>query len=316
MKLKSQLIALALLVSMAACKKDDKADPAPAGDTYSSLEDFFTQHEPKDQTYTLNASLGGTFTTPQGTIVTVPVNAFVTQANAPVTGNVTIKFRDLYKKSDMFFARKPTVMSYGQLLKSGGEFYISVMAGNESVKMASGKSVDVEAPGSLTGGVDQSGNMGAFVSLDTAFAFAWDSSTTNNVFATATSYMYSIFALSPPPKTYTWINVDDPIWFSSFQTTSFQAIPNYDLALFPTNIYLIYDSVTTITPLRYYPSAYYHYYSPVGLGCTMVAVSVGTQDNSLYSAFIPFTVTPNLSVPFNLTKTTTEEFKAKLSTLN
>lgn len=70
-----------------------------SSDNYSSLKDFFAENEVSLQTFTVDGTNGGTFTTPQGTKVTIPANAFVTDGGISVTGNITIQFKDFYDKN-------------------------------------------------------------------------------------------------------------------------------------------------------------------------------------------------------------------------
>ena len=85
--------------------------------------DFFEKNGVQMQTHTIDATAGGTFTSPQGTVVTIPANAFVTGGGAPITGNVNIEFKDIYKKSDMLLSNMSTQTATGPL-KSAGEFFI------------------------------------------------------------------------------------------------------------------------------------------------------------------------------------------------
>ncbi len=59
----------------------------------------------------------------KGTLITIPANAFVTLGGFPVTGTVNIEYKELYKKSDMLFSDKPTVLFDGSPLKSGGDIF-------------------------------------------------------------------------------------------------------------------------------------------------------------------------------------------------
>src|ERR1017187_3980285 len=125
MKTSKSLILLIAITAIVSCKKDTKSStttptPTPAADNYSSVNAFFSKNGVAMQTYTINGTTGGSFTSPQGTTVTIPANAFLTQASVPVTGNVTIQFKDIYKKSDMLLSNMPTMMQSGAPLKSGG----------------------------------------------------------------------------------------------------------------------------------------------------------------------------------------------------
>ncbi|HWY97916.1 MAG TPA: hypothetical protein VNY36_02415, partial [Bacteroidia bacterium] len=107
----SFLLAIGLFT---ACKKNEPILPATTNtstntDHYSSLQDFFAKNGVPLQTYTVNGNSGGNFTTPQGTKVIVPANCFIDKLGNPVTGNVTIQFKDIYAKSDMLLSNMTTM---------------------------------------------------------------------------------------------------------------------------------------------------------------------------------------------------------------
>ncbi len=130
---------------MAGCKKNEAPQPqtqtvvnksVPNNDNYSSLADFFAKNGPQMQTYTINGATGGSFTTPQGTVVTIPANAFYNNLWQIVTGPVTITFKDIYKKSDMLLSNITTVTTNETPLVSGGEFYIQATAAGSPLQLA------------------------------------------------------------------------------------------------------------------------------------------------------------------------------------
>src|SRR5207247_9956241 len=92
---------------------DDKKDPVRPvnniSENYGSTEDFFGKNNPVVQTFTVDAAAGGSFTTAQVTMVTIKPNSLYDDHYNLVTGNVTVQFKDLYKKSDMFLSRTPTM---------------------------------------------------------------------------------------------------------------------------------------------------------------------------------------------------------------
>ncbi len=62
-------------------------------------------------------------------------------------------------------------------------------------------------------------------------------------------------------------------------------------------------------------NGYYTYnYAPVGLRCTMVAISI--KDKKLYAAFVDVERLYNPIQTFKLTKMSTAEFKARLKLLD
>jgi hypothetical protein len=61
-------------------------------------------------------------------------------------------------------------------------------------------------------------------------------------------------------------------------------------------------------------SGFPYNYAPQGLPCTLVAL--GVKNGTLYSSFVPITITANETVSFTLSKTNTNEFKNQLKALD
>src|ERR1700753_1562403 len=95
-KISLSFVSLAFILLLNSCKKELSQESS-----YSSVKDFLSQTALPIKTYSINASTGGSFTTSQGTVVTIPANNFIYQSGKPVTGTVSVEFNDIYKKSDM-----------------------------------------------------------------------------------------------------------------------------------------------------------------------------------------------------------------------
>ena len=180
------------IVAFASCRKDTMivVPENPSIDNYSSLQDFYKTNGVVMQNYTIDANNGGSFTTPQGTVVVIPSNAFVTQSNQPVTGNVTVQFKDIYKKSDMLLSNMPTMLSYGEPLKSAGEFYIKVLSSNLVVQMAPGKKIEVDQPVINTGILDSA--MIPLGILQDSIGFGWMGTPYDSLSFNPENYVFSL----------------------------------------------------------------------------------------------------------------------------
>jgi hypothetical protein len=315
MKTYLKLAFLAAGISVLSCKYEE---PAKTGkESYSSVNEFFVQNAVPMQIYTINGSTGGSFTSPQGTLVSIPSEAFVNSSNVAVTANVTIQFKDLFKKSDILLSDMHTMDRWDRPLKSGGEFFIKAMSGNDPVYIKYGKGISVKIAASLTGGVDTANDQAAYILLPQ------DSGTTNNRWwpaydndleTQAEYYMYNFYQFSYPPETGTWLNCDNSTYFGKYSQTILTLRSKDASNLYNTQVFLVFTGVNTVIPLYYADTTCSYNYAPVGLQCTVVAF--GVFNKTLYSSFVPVTITPNLTMDFKLSQTTTAEFKAKLELLN
>lgn len=303
------------IIVVVSCKKHESSStnstPPPPTDNYASISAFFSQNAPAMQTYTVNATTGGNFTSPQGTAVTIPANAFVTQAGAPVTGVVTIQFKDIYKKSDMLLANMATMMSYSYPLKSGGEFYIKAISNNAAVTLASGQKISVSQPASLTGGLDPL--MQPFVAKDTV-THPWVYSAWDSVSIFTQNYIFKLYQMNTPVDSGSWSNSDNSNYFSAYTQTTLKLVANDSAYVYDTFVFLLFKNLSSMVHVYNNYETFSYNYAPQGLQCTMVAV--GIKGGKLYSSFIPITISANQTVNFSLSLTTTSTFTTQLQALN
>ena len=317
MKTTKKLICIGSILLIAACKKHEETPIVPSGsshsENYSSIQDFFSRNNVPMQTYTLNGTVGGSFTTLQGTIVTVPANAFVTQSNIPVTGTVTIQFKDVYKKSDMLLSRMTTTTIWGTPLKSGGEFFIKALANNSPVLMAPGKKIAVAQPVALTGGLDTA-QLPFVAQPDSSANLSWGTTSTDSVNCISGYYIFSLYAFNMPADSGSWCNSDNPTFFSNYPQTILTLHPTDNSGNYNTDVFLVFNTISSMVHVYTNGSDFPYYYAPQGLQCTLVAV--GVNNGVLYSSFVPFTIGSNQTVNFTLSATTTSAFLSQMGALN
>lgn len=297
----------------------DKNDLPITPDNYSSTYDVFIKNAPKKLIYTISGTTGGNFTTPQGTVVTIPPNCFISPTGTPITSNINIEFIDIYKKRDMLFADKQTTLISGELLKSGGEFFIRALYNDSSLSIAVGKNIKVEQPAALTGGIDPANPMQPFFQFPPnpymPVINAWTPLTGNDTVNTlANYYIFSLYNFASPADSGTWCNSDNSSYFTGISQTTFTAIPNDSISVYGTQAFLLFKNISSMVHIYDWQSKFEYSFAPIGLECSFVAV--GVKDGELYSSFIPTTLTNNHSLNFSLLKTTTQEFKARLDSLH
>jgi len=310
---------------MSACKKESDNDSSPAvKETYASIDDFIKRNMSPLQTYLINEDLGGSFITPQGTAVTIPPNAFTKSSGAAVSGEVTIQFKDILKKSDMVLNNKPTIMTNGQLLVSGGEFYIRAIQEGNTLIIAPGSNVDVALPIPASATPDTS--MFPLAVIDTTSAgntgnttqsLYWQYYNANaSLYTMANTYVYSIFQFTPPATSGSWHNCDHPLPGST-NTTTITMHNDQAQTYFMGQIsaYLIFKDLNSGIQLFRSGENFNYIYAPCGEQCTVVSYAI--KDGELYASFTPLTIPASAQTfDFLLSKTTTDEFKLQLEALN
>lgn len=97
--------------------------------------------------YTADAKNGGLLEYPSGTKIIIPQNAFVDKAGNPVSGNVTISYREFRDPVDIMLSGIPMKYdSAGQSedFESAGMFEMNASVNGEEVFLAPGKKVDMD----------------------------------------------------------------------------------------------------------------------------------------------------------------------------
>ena len=315
MKTTNRTIAILIAAStfFATCQKEKPTDPAVTGDSYSSLADFYSQNGVPMQVFSVNATTGGSFTTPKGTQVTIPANCFMDQQGNPVTGTVNIEFKDLYDKSDMLLSQMPTMMKNGAPLKSGGEFFIRVKSGTKALLLNGSNPVTVKQP--LNGWAADPGML-AF-SLSPADTLGWKMDSSNvQLDSGSVNYIFDMYNFQTPADSGSWSNSDNSYYFSSYTQTQLTLHAANNPTGHAPEVFLLFTGINSMVHVYFGSGSDFPYqFAPLGLQCTMVAVAVGTN-KKVYSSFVPITITANQTVNFSLTETSTAAFKTELKKYN
>lgn len=138
------VIAMAIL-TIVSCKKSDVNVPNNNNADLRKIQEFFDKNKPKYESFTVDASAGGSITLTSGTKITFPANAFK-RGNTIVTGNVQVSALDILKPSNMILGDRPTITSNGQMLESFGEIVVRANQNGNELQLnneAAGKAVNV-----------------------------------------------------------------------------------------------------------------------------------------------------------------------------
>jgi hypothetical protein len=305
------VLILAITIAASCKKKEENNTPSPTTN-YSSMSEFYAANAVKTETFTVDATAGGSFTTAKGTKVTIPSNALTDELGNPATGVVKVEFRDIYKKSDMLLSDMPTMMGNGKPLKSGGEFFIKITRDTLGFVPDSGKAIIVQQP---LNGLPVDSAMKPFVWGKGAGGGpgGWFSSDDNVAFS-ASGYIMSLYRFSMPATGGTWCNSDNLTYFAAYPQTVLNIVPAVNPDDYQMDIYLVFKGINSMIHVYRFGSSFPYNYAPVGLECTVVAV--GLKDAKLHASFADITITANQTVNVSLAEISEADFKTKLNTLN
>jgi hypothetical protein len=306
------------------CKKDTLTETPLAttavGENYASLADFFKQNEVQSQTFTIDATKGGTFTGAKGTVFTIPPYALLNSFGQPVNGNVKIEIKEIYDKSDMLLSDKPTALFVNngpggipqeKPLKSGGEFFMRAVVDTGSITLSKNTPIKVVMPA-----VKIDSMMMPFRQrvVQPFQPFDWEANTQDAIKATAASYIYTLYSFTSSPGKGSWCNSDNQFYFPSNNQVAIVFAPADDISGYETNVFIVLNNVQSMIHVYKNGINFPYNYAPNGEACIMVVT--GFKDGKLYSAFVPFTITPNAVIKFSLAPTTGSELRAKIKALN
>lgn len=145
MKSYSLFFGLALALALTSCDKTDDPINSTPGETFPSLQSYFTTKAPSAEAFELTAELGGTFTAKNGSKITIPANVLLDANGQPVTGKVEIRFKEIFSTSDIIFSGIYPI-SGAYALNSGGEFFISAKQNGNTLHIADGNMIQVTIP--------------------------------------------------------------------------------------------------------------------------------------------------------------------------
>jgi hypothetical protein len=155
-KFKTLAILFFGIILFSSCSDDSSSSNNDAVASNQEFKTLFDQAlESKAQTATFDSGTTFTFTSNKG--VKLIINGTCLRKNGnPITGNVDLKFVELFDRGEMLTTNKPTTginsSSEKQLLVSGGEFYINVTQNGAALTMIC--DMNLKVPTSLSGGTD------------------------------------------------------------------------------------------------------------------------------------------------------------------
>ncbi|MBK6482691.1 MAG: hypothetical protein IPG01_06060 [Chitinophagaceae bacterium] len=301
-------VTIAFMIIVSCSKESNNPLELPVTSKYNAVEDFLTANEVKSQSFTFEGSTGGVFTAEQGTEIFIPAYSFATESGFPIAGNVTLEFKEIYKKSDMVLSAKPTIQWDGRPLKSEGEFFLRATYNGDAVQIAPGASI-VVVPNTF--GLPSDTNMEAFTAQMNPFS--WSPATGASVVDSVFNRLF-IGQLLNPKDSGTWYNCDDGSLFDAYQQTTLALHQNDATYLYDTQVFLVFDDINTVLQVDNTGNDFKFDFAPVGLNC--MAVALGVKEGILYSSIVPITIAPNQTIAFTMSPVSEEMLKGQLRLLD
>lgn len=109
------------------------------------LADILVKYEEPSQTFKVPTSKTSQVKGKQGTIISVNPDDLTTESGEPLGNTIEIELKELTNQNQLLRTNAQTV-SNGQLLVSGGAYYINMTSDGKQLKLKEGKTMDVEFP--------------------------------------------------------------------------------------------------------------------------------------------------------------------------
>ncbi|WMX12146.1 hypothetical protein [Aureispira sp. CCB-E] len=260
---------------------------------YNKVSDLFDNQEPKKQKFTITPTSAQTITGEDGTKITFSANSFVDAQGNLVTGQIDFELQEIYSKGDMIWSERMTVASNGQLLESGGEFFMSATSGGQEVFL--NQDYFMEVP--ISSATSNPSAMDLFTSTESDSTWTPVDSSWVGIDSLNSNYQFYFDSL-------TWINCDYFVGGANM-TNAFSVEPRLSAGVNLTDVtaYVVFNNLNSVASLYYNPTTGTFgtsFQLPIGESVTIVIV--GMDASQIYLGTLNTTisaVTSPIQVPMS-----------------
>jgi hypothetical protein len=284
-----------------------------------NLNKLFSALKSTPQSFTVTAGTYRTVVGAAGTILKFYPNSFKDASGTIITsGTITIKLTEMYKPGQMI-ANRATTTANGELLRSGGQVYISATKSGSEV-YANKYGIAFEQPGSsgqpmnlFYGNTNNADSVTTWTAADTTKAGVAVSGTVVDSF----SFRYEFDSCTD----FRWVNCDYFYRVSAGSLTNISVVvPDTSFNYSNTQVFLVFPTENIATYLGSYDfgthafSLQASYKIPIGSGITLVAI---TNKNGVYYFYkqTGITVSSNMTLNATMISQTLTTILSQLSTL-
>ncbi|PCJ27199.1 MAG: hypothetical protein COA97_04325 [Flavobacteriales bacterium] len=285
--------------------KDTSSQPSSSGEFFASINDYFNIKIPQAEFFQIVAENGGTIVTQKGSEIIIPANAFTTQNGQIVSGNITIKMKEIFSNSDIIFSGVFPVFDAAYVLNSGGEFFLEASQNGNILNVQNGQFINVEIPAQAVDPAMQLLFAGGIEDPDSVNWQPVDTATSNAGFAynsVDSVYSCSLDSLG-------WINIDGFIQNITYFNCTFQLTGITGLNNSNTKAYAVFKGENAVWPIGFlnwgFGSIINNTIYETHLGSVdMNIVVFSVVDSQLYYGLLDITPTPNQTYQINMSVTT------------
>lgn len=139
-------IALISPLLFCSCEQEEGRTDDNTQETFSNWDDFINSKEVKSVEATFSNEDGLVLSTEKGSKITIPANSIVFENGNLVTGEIDLKFIEVFSTADMIFSGVFPIGAGENVLNSGGEFFVGLEQAGVKLKVEDGVTITVEIP--------------------------------------------------------------------------------------------------------------------------------------------------------------------------
>ncbi|WP_146052794.1 hypothetical protein [Aquimarina sp. I32.4] len=317
------ILLMTVFIVTGCSRDDDNSTPILPQEIlgYDDLAGFYGTHGVQKQEFTIDATIGGSITGENGTIITIPANSLVDVDGNLISGMVDIGIKEIFTPSEMILSNRPTnainFSGENTFLLSEGETEVVFTQNEDSLQMAMGTFYQIQVPS--TGGFDDemlpfSGTItdDGSIEWNATRDIGDDNGSRGMVYITApSSYLYDVFNTG-------WSNCDKFYAYPGAKTTNYINLSTSPNAI-ETAIYLVFEENNLPAVVKIFNSGEpiiqsYTNSLPVGLEATYIAITI--LDNQQYLAVKSVVISEEEELSFDFEPKTTQEILDALALLD
>lgn len=123
----------------------ESKNPTDAKTELAKVNSAYQQYEEPSQIFTVSSDKATQVNGKQGTIISINPADLMTENGQPLGKSIEIELKELTNQKQLLRANAQTT-SNGQLLVSGGAYYINITSDGQQLKLKDGKTLSVEFP--------------------------------------------------------------------------------------------------------------------------------------------------------------------------
>ena len=290
-----------------ACRLD-QTNPGLVTLKYNSLEEFFELKGVKTQNFEKDGTNNIVVVGNKGTKVEIAASDIIDSNGQNPTGNIKVKLREIYTKSEMVISNMPT-SSQGEVLESGGEIYIELTKTDGSLlSLKNGAEAVIALP--VSNAIANPNTMKTFFGIEDV-GLNWIPGPDNTVSFDSIAQTFDLLS-----NRLGWINCDY-FYNSPDPKTIIKLSPTISSGrLTDVEAFIVFSDINSVMGMNYSNANKEFSKANIPTNHQVSIVVIGIDLETFYFAKKDVNITDNLNLTINLDEISESDLINSLNTLN